>query len=93
LKDNNSHNLYESVGVLATQADYYLTFAPSIGIIIADKNRLAGLFVIRTVVAPVVCWVQLGWKRKLPIDPRSNAGIFYGDKNPRRLSGLASIMR
>jgi hypothetical protein len=52
LKDKNSHNLHESVGVLATQADYYLTFAPSIGIIIADKNRLAGLFVMRTVIAP-----------------------------------------
>jgi hypothetical protein len=26
------------------------------------------------------CWVQLGWKRKLPINPRSNAGIFNGDK-------------
>jgi hypothetical protein len=37
---------------LATKADCYLTVASSIGIIIADKNRLGGLFVMRTVVAP-----------------------------------------
>jgi hypothetical protein len=40
------------VGVLATKADCHLTVALVIGIIIADKNRLAGLFVMRTVVAP-----------------------------------------
>ena len=71
-----------------------LTVVPSIGIIIADKNRLAGLFVMRTVAAPEGgLLVKLGWKRKLPRDPRSNAGIFMVIKNPRRLSGLASIRR
>ncbi len=37
---------------MVTKADCHLTFAPSVGIIIADKNRLAGLYVMRTVVAP-----------------------------------------
>jgi hypothetical protein len=77
------------VGVLATKADCHLTFAPSVGIIIADKNRLAGLFVTaQSSRQNLVCWVQLGWKRKLPTNPRSNAGIFYGDKNPRRMSSF-----
>jgi hypothetical protein len=32
----------------------------------------------RTVVGPGFgLMVQLGWKRKLPLNPRSNAGIFF----------------
>jgi hypothetical protein len=63
--------------VLATKADCHLTVVPWFGIIIADKNRLAGLFVMRTVVAPELGLLgSLGWKRKLPTNPRSNAGIF-----------------
>jgi hypothetical protein len=50
--------------------------APFIGIIIADKNRLAGLFVMRSRGPEFGLMVQLGWKRKLPEDPRSDAGIF-----------------
>jgi hypothetical protein len=70
------------VGVLATKAHCQLTIAPSIGIIIADKNRLGGLFVMRTVVAP-----ELGLLGSVGLEAKAS------DKSPQKCGDFFMVIK